>query len=174
MWHTHLKKRLSKQNHVVQKTKRHHHEPKLEPDHDQVLPTTNSSSNTKANYENTMEYGPVSPSISTDMSSLTSTDDDLNNNSNKNDSNDGSIKADSPGNFSEMDDFWSEVFSSDNNSEVVDDFSAISSNSQVQFSETMDYQPEYHALSSNITYDEDMDFWYNVFTRAADSQELII
>ena len=171
VWHTHLKKRLT-QNHVVQKTKRHHHhhhnhhqEAKVEAD--QVLATNPNE--------------PVSPpqcsSITTEDSSVTTTsitDVDDHNNNTKN----RSIKADSSENFSEMDeDFWSEVFSSANNSEVVDDFSAISSTTnsdQLQFSMSplVTIRPNYY-LSSNM-YDEDMDFWYNIFTRPADLPELLL
>ncbi|PON81731.1 MYB transcription factor [Trema orientale] len=175
VWHTHLKKRLT-QNHVVQKTKRHHnHEPKDEPHDHQVLPTNFSSD---AKYD-IAEDRPVSPpqssSSSTDISSVTtSTDDDHNNNTNN-----GSIKSDSPDNFSEMDeDFWSEVFSSENNysKAVVDDFSAISADShQLQYSVSplVTIEPD-HALNSNMYNDEDMDFWNNVFTRAADLPELLL
>ncbi|PON62625.1 MYB transcription factor [Parasponia andersonii] len=173
VWHTHLKKRLT-QNHVVQKTKRHHnHKAKDEP-HDHLVLPTNFSSDAKYDI---VEDRPVSPpqssSSSTAISSVTtSTDDDHNNNSNN-----GSIKADSPDNFSEMDeDFWSQVFSSENNSKaVVDDFSAISADSQLQYSVSplVTIEPD-HALNSNMYNDEDMDFWYNVFTRAADLPELLL
>ncbi|KAK4418395.1 Transcription factor [Sesamum alatum] len=64
----------------------------------------------------------------------------------------------------EMDEsFWSEVFSGDDSS-ATSDFSAGNSDSQLQFSDSFG--------SSGLSAEGDMEFWYNLFSRAEDLLEL--
>ncbi|KAL0419763.1 UNVERIFIED_CONTAM: Transcription factor [Sesamum radiatum] len=65
----------------------------------------------------------------------------------------------------EMDEsFWSEVFSGGDDSSATSDFSAGNSDSQqLQFSDT---------FGSGLSAAGDMDFWYNLFSRAEDLSEL--
>ncbi|EXC31955.1 Myb-related protein Myb4 [Morus notabilis] len=172
VWHTHLKKRLTQSNHNVaqQNTKRHYHE------RAEVVHGTNSSKYDIM--ENRPITSPQQSSSISDISSAISTDHD-NNNNNNNNNNHTFMKADSSGKLSETADesFWSEVFTTDesNYSEVLDDFSAISSNPIVQFpsSPLVSSEPAVHACCSNI-HGDDMDFWHDFFTKAGDDlQELL-
>lgn len=80
-------------------------------------------------------------------------------------------KAESPGNFPEMDEnFWSEVLWTEDSGEV-DDFSAAVGGGdhlqdvQIPFSPIVSMEPV-HAFGSNMH--DGMDFWFNIFTRAGE------
>ncbi|KAL5561891.1 hypothetical protein UlMin_031638 [Ulmus minor] len=143
VWHTHLKKKL-KQNDNIHQTKRH----------------------------SSVEARPGSPPqcSSSGISSVTTTTSDENNKINN-----GTIstKSDSLGSFAEIDDsFWSEVLSAENNSEVANyEFSSVSCvDPQVldfPFSPliTSEELPVHDFSTTSNMYQEDVDFWYNMFTR---------
>ncbi|KAE7997821.1 hypothetical protein FH972_002422 [Carpinus fangiana] len=156
VWHTHLKKRLK------------HHEEATGPAaatkrrskyYDQVAKSQANS--------DSLEHIPVSPQeYSSDMSSTVTIGDD-------NNDNDTCPKAESPGNFPEVDeDFWSEVLSTESSGGVVSDFSAVGGDPhelQVPFSPLMAMEPV-NGYGSNMH--DSMDFWFNVFTRAGEIPEL--
>ncbi|OMP09022.1 hypothetical protein COLO4_05895 [Corchorus olitorius] len=87
--------------------------------------------------------------------------------------------------FSEIDEnFWSEVLSADNSS-ISSEFDQVVASSDQQGAQTHDYFPSsplaaatlepVNDFGSNILYDNNdtnMDFWYNLFTRAGDLPEL--
>lgn len=169
MWHTHLKKRLIKQSQDTPAatkrsstiTSKYYHEAAKS---HQVEPVSYANSETEI-----PEYGQVlSPQeCSSDLSTVTIGDSSDNNTY---------PKADSPGNFPEMDEkFWSEVLWE--SSEVASDLSAVGGHDQqVQtplydplLSPLMTMDP-LHEYSSNMH--DNMDFWFNLFTRAGDLPEL--
>lgn len=92
-----------------------------------------------------------------------------------NSDNSGYPKAESPGNFPEMDEnFWSEVLWTENSGEV-NDFSAavggdhLDQEVQIPFSPIVTTEPV-HSFGSNMH--DNMDFWFNLFTRAGELPQL--
>lgn len=176
VWHTHLKKRL-KQNHVTHESKRQHsintttkltQEPNNKEEAEVAMNhnINNISSTSDAKSESVECRSPASPpQCSSEGSSVTTGSD---NSVMTNDDN-MFMKVDSPGNFSEIMDenFWLEALSSAENCEVVvNEFSAMDNandHPELQFP----YSPLTYG-SNNITYDNEMDFWFNIFTRAGE------
>ncbi|KAA8543365.1 hypothetical protein F0562_021140 [Nyssa sinensis] len=152
VWHTHLKKRL-KQNQATPETKSHSIE-SFKYDHD-------SEKEPKQAILETPEYQPVSPQISSsDMSTVTSSS-----------HNNTCSKVEAFDNFPEVDeDFWSEVWSAEN-SGLTSDFSAVTSDRQLQFPlSPLQTVEQLYGYSSSMH--DGMDFWFNLFTRAGDLPEL--
>lgn len=161
VWHTHLKKKLKQHQDITASDKRNdtkistapkcYHEAKTEvesmnfpsPDH----PTSESP-----------EHRPVSPQeCSSEMSTVTTGDN-------------SSMypKVESPGDFPEVDEnFWAEVLWTDN-SGVESDFSAVCGDQefQIPFSPIMTMEPV-HPYGSNMQHDN-MDFWFDIFTRTSE------
>lgn len=166
VWHTHLKKKLNTRQNSTTVAQGPESEPKAEPQ--STLYYAKSES---------FEYGPVSPphcttSSADDTSSFTTS-------GNNDSSTNTGMKVDtSEANLPEADEsFWSEVLSADQNSSdetVSRDFdqsigAAVDPqvNTAVQLV-SMDYE-----FSGSNMYDNCMDFWYNVFTRAGEIPELL-
>lgn len=183
VWHTHLKKRLtheSKRQHSVNTTTTTKHtleEPKDKEEEADVAMNHNINTSTSDHAKSeSLEYrSPASPpQCSSETSSVTTGTD--NNMTNINDDN-MCIKVDSPGNLLEIMDenLWLEVLSSAENCEVVvNEFSAMDNadddHPQLQFP----LSPLTYASNNNITYGNEMDFWYNVFTGAGESTPEIL
>lgn len=186
MWHTHLKKRLP-QNYLHH-TKRNKTQPKLDLDsasesnqdtkiEQQEDPMKNfpihaSSSSSSSKEENTLEDMPLPQSphqCSSDMSSLTTSD----NNSSSIINNHGMLlnvnDIDTPENNLALDeDFWSEVLSSDNSSDTIGvDFDPLQTMSPLVTEEGVFID----ASSSNMC--DGMDFWCNVYARADEFTQLL-
>ncbi|KAJ9169611.1 hypothetical protein P3X46_017780 [Hevea brasiliensis] len=171
VWHTHLKKRLSKQNPGTLEIKRRSidmsrvdQKSKTEPDE-----LVNLSNLPGSESSEDMEYRPISPQqcSSSEISSVT-TGDDANNNI-------SSTNLESSDDFPEMDEnFWSEVLSSDHSSPEINFPTTVVAEAQFQIPfSTLENAMEpavQYACNSNV-YDS-MEFWYNLFTRAGESLEL--
>ncbi|KAK7336866.1 hypothetical protein VNO77_17416 [Canavalia gladiata] len=186
VWHTHLKKRLPqnqqspnpKRNTKKQETKlnvdtcKSNQDPKQEQEEAVNVPITKAI--TKE--ENTEERPLSPPQCSSDISSLTTCDNnssnitittnhDLSVNINHND-------ADSPGNDLALDEeFWSEVLSS-HNSHETSGFSPIAADYD-QFQ--LPFSPQERVLNtdSSSSMCDDMDFWYDVYARAEELNHLL-
>ena len=161
VWHTHLKKRL-KHNHATPPPKRH----SLDASH--VEKQQNPISSATNSRLESLGYGPVlSPQQSfSDISSAATT---TTTTATMSDITTPCIKVDSPEDFPEMDEnFWSEVLSS-NKSGAAGDLPGAASGPQLQFP----FSPRAVIGSSPYsTYDMDMEFWYNIFTRSGELHEL--
>ncbi|KAH7577671.1 hypothetical protein JRO89_XS01G0283000 [Xanthoceras sorbifolium] len=167
VWHTHLKKRLKQhtQNQatstqpgrqfMIDVSKYNNNKKKHDPTKEQEEPVNHVRTESS-----TSDYRPVSPvqeCSSDDMSSSVTTAD---NTCMKMES---SMSSES---FLEIDDnFWTEVLSADNSGMVVGDLPSDAADSQLQFAATSNAIEPVHSCSSNM-YDN-MDFWYNLFTRSA-------
>ncbi|WCJ38354.1 myb domain protein 14 [Euphorbia peplus] len=162
VWHTHLKKKLLKKNHLInQEIKTHSSDDISRP---QELETeTQSKLINLEDSDHSIELSrPNSPQqcSSSDDSTLT-TDHDANNNNDSNTSIKIELLSDD---FPEMDEnFWSEVLSSDE-SRPASDFPVAVSGDNTEF------QAPFCPLES-VQFDS-MDFWYNLFTGAGESLEL--
>nr|QIG55715.1 MYB transcription factor [Paeonia suffruticosa] len=150
VWHTHLKKRLLKQDehHLIDASKYDQNSAK------EAEPPVNFTTSHAMSEEITMV--PVSPQQScSDISSSSAT------------AGGGGVfinKVGSPENYPQVDDsFWSEVLSIENSG---GDFPV---ESQVQFPFSS-LEPAGQGYSSNSMYD-DMEFWYNLLTRSGESQQ---
>ncbi|XP_028791705.1 transcription factor MYB14-like isoform X2 [Neltuma alba] len=164
VWHTHLKKRLpqNQQNHPQTKRK-----PKQKEQHAVT------------------ENRPLSPSHSSDVSTLTTNNDNSittsspATNVNNDDDMSVNINVESPAPEESLaldDDFWSEVLSADNSEETTDYIPAEGggveySQFQLLLSQLDDAQVEGDHVSSLCTGDE-MDFWFDVYNRAEEFTEL--
>ncbi|NP_001268132.1 R2R3 Myb14 transcription factor [Vitis vinifera] len=163
VWHTHLKKRL-KHNHATPPPKRHSLDAsQVEKQQNPINSATNSRSES-------LGYGPVlspQPSFSDISSAATTTT--TTTTATMSDITTPCIKVDSPEDFPEMDEnFWSEVLSS-NKSGAAGDLPGAASGPQLQFP----FSPRAVIGSSPYsTYDMDMEFWYNIFTRSGELHEL--
>lgn len=163
MWHTHLKKRLE-QNHFAPEingrsvdVSRFNHELKTGPE------IVSSSNVVAAGCDQSKEHRPISPQqCSSDVSSVTTVDT----------SNDMCTKVAESDDFLEMDEiFWSEVLSADNSS-MMSDYSAISTEPQLQFPFSPLINDVEQVLATNSNMYDGMDFWHNLFTRAGELPEL--
>ncbi|XVE72937.1 hypothetical protein DITRI_Ditri11bG0077700 [Diplodiscus trichospermus] len=164
VWHTHLKKRL-KQNHGSN-------------DDNKRQVVIGSSKDIQKEQEPVTFPSPVTadspgcrpaspPESSSEVSTLTTSE----NNSNV------CMKIETPEDFSEIDDiFWSEVLSADNSS-MASDFQVVASNPQphqyFRSSPLASLEPVNDRGSNLYDSDINMDFWYNLFTRAGDLPELL-
>ncbi|OMP03097.1 hypothetical protein CCACVL1_02568 [Corchorus capsularis] len=197
VWHTHLKKRLKQYNNGGS-TSNENNPKKRQKTATTVAEAAaakgNDSSKDKNKNNIKKEQDPVncpnspavsSPqeSLSSEVSTVTTTSE---NHSSSNNSNMMSTKMETQiedEEFSEIDEnFWSEVLSADNSSE----FQVVASSDQLQAQTDHDYfpssplaaatlEPVNNDFGSNILFDNDdtnMDFWYNLFTRAGDLPEL--
>ncbi|KAG7989568.1 hypothetical protein I3843_03G246700 [Carya illinoinensis] len=166
VWHTHLKKKLKqrhqdkipasdKRNDTKSTAPKCYHEAKTEVE-SMNFPITDATS------ESPEQYRPVSPQeCSSEMSTVTTGDNNM------------YPKVESPGDFPEMDEnFWAEVLWTDN-SGVQSDFSAVGGDQdfQIPFSPTMTMEPV-HSYGSNM-HDDNMDFWFDIFTRTSELPELL-
>ncbi|OAY32638.1 transcription factor MYB14 [Manihot esculenta] len=171
VWHTHLKKRLLKQNPGDPKIKRRSidmsrvdKQLKTEPDAKLV----NLSNHTGSESSDGLEYRPISPQqcSSSEISSVI-TGDYANNNM-------SSMKLELWDDFPEMDEnFWSEVLSSDQ-STSASDFPATAEAVQfhIPFSTLENAMEPAAQYACNSSMHDSMEFWYNLFTRAGKSPEL--
>ncbi|KAF3436154.1 hypothetical protein FNV43_RR23246 [Rhamnella rubrinervis] len=174
VWHTHLKKRLKK-NHVTHESKRQHSintttkhtQEANNKEEAEVAMNHNINISSRGAKSESVEYrSPASPpQCSSEISSVTTGAD---NNMMICDDN-MCMKVDSPGNFSEIimdENFWLEALSSAENCEVVvNEFSAMDNaddHPELQFP----LSPLTYGTSNHITYNNEMDFWYNIFTGA--------
>ncbi|KAG6658780.1 hypothetical protein I3843_04G176000 [Carya illinoinensis] len=175
VWHTHLKKRLVKQHQdstpaaakrscaPATNTFEYSHVAKINELEPMNFPSHDAASESP-------EHRPVSPQeCSSDLSS-TITMADINSD------NSGYLKAESPGNFPEMDEnFWSEVLWTEDSGEV-NDFSAavggdhLDQEVQLPFSPIGTLMEPVHAFGSNMH--DSMDFWFNLFPRAGELPDL--
>ncbi|XWS36425.1 hypothetical protein CRYUN_Cryun20dG0085000 [Craigia yunnanensis] len=162
VWHTHLKKRL-KQNHVSNDNKRQ---------------AIDSPKDIKKEQEPVNFLSPVTtdnpgyrqvspPESSSEVSTVTTSE----NNSSV------CMKIETDEDISEIDEnFWTKVLSADNSS-MASDFQVIGSDTQPHHqyfpSSPLATLEPVNDYGSNL-YDNDtnMDFWYNLFTRAGDLPEL--
>lgn len=167
VWHTHLKKRVT--------TK---HDRDLPPAKRRATQSTESESLSVSNLEAESDdhqgsaeedrIQPISPEHSSDMSSVTTTttatsDDAIN----YSECNTMKVESSSVDNVFEMDeDFWSEVLSTDNSSPAANDF--VPSVRVDPFGSSVNV----NEVGDLSMYDTSMDFWYNLFARAADLPEL--
>ncbi|KAL0459403.1 UNVERIFIED_CONTAM: Transcription factor [Sesamum latifolium] len=142
VWNTHLKKRLHNKS-----------QPKPEPEPETHLNSIGSSDSHQSVGTESVSVSNSPEHSSSEFSSLTT----------------GAADAGGPDSYTVMDSlemderFWSEVFSGGDDSSATSDFSAGSSDSQsqlLQFSNT------------GLSAEGDMDFWYNLFSRAEDLLEL--
>ncbi|KAH8515328.1 hypothetical protein H0E87_003973 [Populus deltoides] len=163
VWHTHLKKRL-KQNHFAPEingrsvdVSRFNHELKTGPE------IVSSSNVVAAGCDQSKEHRPISPQqCSSDVSSVTTVDT----------SNNMCTKVAESDDFLEMDEiFWSEVLSADNSS-MISDYSATSTEPQLQFPFSPLINDVEQVLATNSNMYDGMDFWHNLFTRAGELPEL--
>ncbi|XP_041006593.1 transcription factor MYB30 [Juglans microcarpa x Juglans regia] len=174
VWHTHLKKRLVKQHQdstpaaakrsgaPPTNTFEYSHEATINELEPMNFPSHDAASESQ-------EHRPVSPQeCSSDLSSTITMADNNSDNS-------GYPKAESPENFQEMDEnFWSEVLWTENSGEV-NDFSAavggdhLDQEVQIPFCPIMTKEPV-HSFGSNMH--DNMDFWFNLFTRAGELPQL--
>ena len=113
-------------------------------------------------------YRPVSPpESSSDISTVTTSE----NNSNM------CMKIETQEDVSDIDEnFWSEVLSADNSS-IASDFQVLGSNPQPHYqyfprSPLATLEPVNDYGSNLYDCDTNLDFWYNLFTRAGDLPEL--
>ncbi|KAI9119385.1 hypothetical protein K1719_010060 [Acacia pycnantha] len=172
VWHTHLKKRLPhnyQQNHPQTKRKQKQKEPQQ---HTTVTAENNGP--------------PLSPSHSSDVSTLTATNSDngiittsstpATNNVTTNDD-DMSMNINVDESLALDDDFWSEVLSADNSEGTTDYIppagggSDVESEFQFLFSQPDEAQVEGDHVSS-LSMVDDMDFWFDVYNRAEEFTEL--
>ncbi|XVF71999.1 hypothetical protein PTKIN_Ptkin12aG0085900 [Pterospermum kingtungense] len=165
VWHTHLKKRL-KHNHGSNDNKR------------QVIDSSKdikkeqepvSSLSPVVTADHSPGYRPVSPPESSSEVSTLST-------SENNSTMCIKIEKQEHQDISEIDEnFWSEVLSADNSS-IANDFQAVGSDPQPQLyfpsSPLASLEPANDYGSNLYNSDINMDFWYNLFTRAGDLPEL--
>jgi len=169
VWHTHLKKRLPPNYRQSHDQKRSKKQPKLDGDaklEQQDEPVNNVHIHVSTKEDNSTEDMPLSPpQCSSDMSSLTTSDNNssINNNSNNCDMPLHVNDIDTPENNLALDeDFWSEVLLSDDNSGETSGFPS------------MDYG-RFEAMSSEegVLVDGSMDFWCNVYARAEEFNQLL-
>ncbi|KAL6217531.1 hypothetical protein ACLB2K_010748 [Fragaria x ananassa] len=164
VWHTHLKKKLNiKQSPTTPEALGQVSEPELPKPEDASCHAKSES----------FEYGPVSPpqcttSSADDTSSFTTSE-----NNNSSSANMG-MNVDYEVSLPKADEsFWSEVLSADHNSpnELVSSHfgdQAIGAAENPQVNTSMDY-----GFSGSNMYENCMDFWYDVFTRAGEIPELL-
>ncbi|XP_061341706.1 transcription factor MYB14-like [Gastrolobium bilobum] len=169
VWHTHLKKRLP-QNQQCNVSKQ---------DKEEIMKLDLDA--TKSNQDAKQEQDPVnSPQCSSDVSSFTTSDNNENNcsitTSNTTNDHDMSIdinNVDSPENDLALDDdFWSEVLSSDN-SDDTSGFPAIGDDYQIQIPFSPTVTEEGVLSASSLSMCDNMDFWYDVYTRAEELTGLL-
>ncbi|EOX94461.1 Myb domain protein 13, putative [Theobroma cacao] len=158
VWHTHLKKRL-KQNHGSNDNKRQGI------DSSQDIKKEQEPVNFLSPVTDSPGCRPVSPpESSSEVSTVTTSE----NNSNM------CMKIETHQDFSEIDEnFWSEVLSADNSS-MASDFQVVGSDLQPQYlpiSPLATFEPVNDYGSNLYVSDTNMDFWYNLFTRAGDLPE---
>lgn len=168
VWHTHLKKRLpqNQQNHLQTKRK-----PKQKEQHTvtenvnrPLSPSQSSSDVSTLTTNNDNSMATSSPPASNNVTN----DDDMSVNIN--------VESLAPEEALALDDdFWSEVLSADNSEETTDYIPAacgrVESQSQFLFSQLDEVRVEADHVSSSSMSD-DMDFWFDVYTRAEEFTEL--
>lgn len=154
VWHTHLKKRL-KNN--------HNHNHGTSPPKRRSLPASHIHKQQKSinSRSDSQGYGPVSPQYSfSDISSAATTTTTT--------TAAAPTKMDSPEDCPEIldENFWSEVLSSNTSAAAAG----------YQFSPLAVVEPVHggggSSSSSYNSYDMDMEFWYNIFTRSGELHEL--
>lgn len=187
MWHTHLKKRLKQQqDHATHNndSKRQHSnklkkEEAAEAEADEVPTnnnniTTSSASSADAKSESVeCDRSPASPpQCTSEISTVTNVSDTNMTMINEDNDNNTCMKVDSPGDFSEIMDenFWSDVLSSAENCEVVgNEFPSMDGGGDQLELHQLPLSPLSYETSNHVAFDNEMDFWYNVFTRAGES-----
>ncbi|XP_043691361.1 transcription factor MYB30-like [Telopea speciosissima] len=154
VWHTYLKKKL-KQNQLNPDTKTQISSEKSKCDAN----TMRQSSEPVMRIEN-QGHTPVSPQQSSSDFSSGGAD---------------SLNLDSSATFPAIDDsFWSDILSSAETSDVLEDFPAMELNPELQFlfSPVSATSDSVCAFGLNTNEDKDMDFWYNLFIKAGESLAL--
>jgi len=184
VWHTHLKKRLPQNYRQSHDQKRSKKQAKLDGDasktnyqdaklEQQDEPVNNMHSHSSTKEDNGTEDMPLSPpQCSSDMSSLTTSDNNssINNNTNNCDMSLHVNDIDTPENNLALDeDFWSEVLSSDDNSGETSGFPSIDYG---RF-EPMSSKEGVLIDGSSSSMCDGMDFWCNVYARAEEFNQLL-
>ncbi|RXH87291.1 hypothetical protein DVH24_028791 [Malus domestica] len=160
VWHTHLKKKL-KSNHTEPNSRARFYSRKSE---QELEPIDDSSYCAKSD---SLDCVPVSPArcTSNNTSSVTTNDYDNNNNSN----NVCVTFDDYQANLPEPDDsFWSEVLSTEYYEETVNEFQAFGGDPQVNMG------PTDGGFSLDMYNDNNMDFWFNIFSGAEEIPEFLV
>lgn len=161
VWHTHLKKRLNQklklqQEHVINNKNADHVMARSE--------ICSSSTSTPDQQETTT-------TASSDMSSATSST--ANNtrmkmepSSSENNHDDNLVEID--------EDFWTEVLSADNSSIIIEDsndrFSSVGGADPLP---TVEFESSFDAFTPTSNLYDNADFWFNLFSKAGDSLEMI-
>ncbi|XP_009369487.2 transcription factor MYB30-like [Pyrus x bretschneideri] len=159
VWHTHLKKRL-KSNQTESDSRAHFYSRKTE---QELEPIDDSSHCAKSD---SLDCVPVSPARCTSSNtSFVTTNEDNNNNI----SNNVCVTFDDyQANLPEPDDsFWSEVLSTKYYEETVNEFQAFGGDPQVNMG------PTDGGFSLDTYNDNNMDFWFNIFSGAEEIPELL-
>ncbi|KAI3678806.1 hypothetical protein L6452_38109 [Arctium lappa] len=152
VWHTHLKKRVNPNNPTTETTSKFQENPQESKEDEQngvgSSPSQTNSSSTITDQTSYKQTDSPQPSCTEVSSETTSTNDNMNTNE------DTGLE-----NFPEMDDeFWSEVFSGG----ISGEFPAENENMG---------QLQSGCGQESILHD-DMDFWFNVFTRGEDLPQI--
>ncbi|XP_020213217.1 transcription factor MYB14 [Cajanus cajan] len=178
VWHTHLKKRLPQNYQECHDPKRSKKQPKLD-----VVDASKSNQDAKLEQEQDPLNSPIHasstkeedmplspPQCSSDMSSLTTSDNNSSINNHDMSLNVNDIET--PENNLALDeDFWSEVLSSDNSGET-NGFPTI----DVDFDP---FRPMSHVTEDGVLIDssssicDGMEFWCNIYTRAEEFTQLL-
>nr|QSD99583.1 MYB family transcription factor [Melilotus albus] len=166
VWHTHLKKRLTQNQHAHNNSpKRNKKQTNLDFDVDA------SKSDQDAKQE--QNHDDDRPQCSSDMSSHNNSSIATSNNDNDisiNNNNNGVVDS-AENNFALDDDFWSEVLSSDNSSNETSGVMDIGADNY-QFQAPL-VTEEGVFSSSSLSLCQDMDFWHDVYARAEEITELL-
>lgn len=180
VWHTHLKKRLPQNYRQSQEQQRSKKQPKLDGDasktnyQDAKLdPVNNVHLHASTKEDNSTEDMPLSPpQCSSDMSSLTNSDNNSSINNNNNcDMSSHVNDIDTPENNLALDeDFWSEVLLSDDSSGETSGFPSIDYG---RFEPMSNEEVGVLIDGSSSSMSDGMDFWCNVYARAEEFNQLL-
>ncbi|KAK7284116.1 hypothetical protein RJT34_18855 [Clitoria ternatea] len=164
VWHTHLKKRLpenqQKQSHNPKRSSNKKQSKMEDAEQEQQDPI--QTTNTDRPQCSSSDTSSFTTSDNNSSISNATTNHDMSENNNNN-------NADTPENNLALDeDFWSEVLSSDNSDEIIG-----ADYDQFRLSLSPLVTQEEGVLSSSSTMCHDMDFWYNIYSRAEELTELL-
>ncbi|XP_047167150.1 transcription factor MYB13 [Vigna umbellata] len=185
VWHTHLKKRLPQNYRQSQEQQRSKKQPKLDGDASKINyqdvkleqqqdPVNNVHVHASTKEDNSTEEMPLSPpQCSSDMSSLTNSDNNssINNSNNNCDMSSHVNDIDTPENNLALDeDFWSEVLLSDDSSGETSGFPSIDYG---RFEPMSSEEVGVLIDGSSSSMSDGMDFWCNVYARAEEFNQLL-
>lgn len=150
--------------------------PHNQQNHPQPKRKSNKQKEEQQHNGSTDEKRPLSPSHSSDVSTLTTTNNHNSPATNSVNINDDdmsmNINVDSQESLASDDDFWSEVLSADTSEEVINDYIPAATEFELLLSQLdNEVQVEEDHVGS-LSMGEDMDFWFDVFNRADEFKEL--